>query len=216
MTDEYNMKKTTQNRREREKEARREVILEAAERIFSDKGFHGATLDAIAAEAELAKGTLYNYYKDKQDLFLSLMRRGHELFQCVLKSAIDDCDSLKDFVFRLMTITFEGMIRHKYMFRVVFDAGSQLPTALREELIKDLHRWYWETPGYIAEAMLKFPEGRKLPPEDRLNASRLLLVSARILFLDRFLGDDPDRPLDKDLESFIRMISRALISETKA
>ena len=210
------MKKSTQNRRQREKEARREAILEAAERIFSDKGFHGATLDAIAAEAELAKGTLYNYYKDKQDLFLSLIRRGHDLFNQALECTIEDCDTLRDFIVRLVTATFEGMIQHKYMFRVIFDGGSQLSPVMREELVRDLHRWYWETPGFVAKAMLKYPEGKKLPLDDRLNASRLLLVSARILFIDRVLGDNPEKPLVKDLDSLVRMISRALISETKA
>ena len=210
------MNKSTQSRKRREREARREAILEAAEKVFSDKGFHGATLDTIAHEAELAKGTLYNYYEDKQNLFLSLVRRGHDLFDQVLKDTIAESDNLRDFIVRLVTVTFTGMIEHKYMFRVIFDGGSQLPSVLHEELVKDLHRWYWDTPRLISRAMLKYPEGKKLPLDDRLNASRLLLVSARILFMDRLLGNDTERPLGKDLDSLVRMISRALISETKA
>ena len=63
------MEKPTAKRKEREKEARKHAILEAAARVFSRKNFGEATLDEIAIDAELSKGTLYNYFKDKQDLF---------------------------------------------------------------------------------------------------------------------------------------------------
>ena len=61
------------SRREREKIEKRQNILEASKRIFALKGFEKATLDEIAMEAEYGKGTIYNYFKNKEDLFISLM-----------------------------------------------------------------------------------------------------------------------------------------------
>ncbi|RKY64298.1 MAG: TetR/AcrR family transcriptional regulator, partial [Candidatus Latescibacterota bacterium] len=46
-------------RREREREAHRREILEAAGRVFARKGFAGATMDEIAQEAEFSKAALY-------------------------------------------------------------------------------------------------------------------------------------------------------------
>ena len=46
-------------RKEREKEARKNLILDAAERVFQAKSIQNATMDDIAHEAELAKGTIY-------------------------------------------------------------------------------------------------------------------------------------------------------------
>ncbi|MBW2103550.1 MAG: TetR/AcrR family transcriptional regulator [Deltaproteobacteria bacterium] len=60
-------------RREREKELRILRILEAAKRVFFSRGYLRATMDLIAAEAELSKPTLYQYFKNKDDLYLSLM-----------------------------------------------------------------------------------------------------------------------------------------------
>ncbi|RKY57461.1 MAG: TetR/AcrR family transcriptional regulator, partial [Candidatus Latescibacterota bacterium] len=60
-------------RREREREAHRREILEAAGRVFARKGFAGATMDEIAQEAEFSKAALYLYFKNKEDLFLSLI-----------------------------------------------------------------------------------------------------------------------------------------------
>lgn len=63
-------------RKEREKEQRKEEILDAAQRIFFEKGLLAATMDEIAEAAELSKGTLYLYYSSKEDIYLAVMMRG--------------------------------------------------------------------------------------------------------------------------------------------
>jgi TetR/AcrR family transcriptional regulator len=77
-------------RKEREKEQRREDILDAAQRVFFEKGLATATMDEIAETAELSKGTLYLYYKSKEDLYLTVTMRGmqllYDLFNDVAKS----------------------------------------------------------------------------------------------------------------------------------
>ena len=64
-----------QERKEREKERRRQQIMVAAKRVFSDKGFSKATMEDIAQEAELSPGTLYLYFKNKEELYASLSLR---------------------------------------------------------------------------------------------------------------------------------------------
>ena len=67
-------------RKEREKERRRQQIMVAAKRVFSIKGFGRATMEDIANEAELSPGTLYLYFKSKDDLCASLSLRVLEYF----------------------------------------------------------------------------------------------------------------------------------------
>ncbi len=62
-------------RKEREKERRRQQIIVAAKRVFSEKGFNKATMEDIATEAELSPGTLYLYFKNKEELYASLSLR---------------------------------------------------------------------------------------------------------------------------------------------
>ncbi|UCH78953.1 MAG: TetR/AcrR family transcriptional regulator [Candidatus Coatesbacteria bacterium] len=66
------------SRRERERQLRRQEILEAARAVFSARGYEGATLDEVAREAEFAKGTLYSYFDSKADLFAALVEREFE------------------------------------------------------------------------------------------------------------------------------------------
>lgn len=68
-----------QERKEREKEQRREDILEAGKKIFFEKGLSAATMDEIAEAVELSKGTLYLYYGSKEDLYLAVIMRGLQL-----------------------------------------------------------------------------------------------------------------------------------------
>ncbi len=59
-------------RKQREKERRRQEILAAARHVFSKKGFNSATMEEIASKAELSPGTLYLYFKNKEELHTSL------------------------------------------------------------------------------------------------------------------------------------------------
>jgi len=63
-----------QRRREKDKVSRAH-ILDAAERVFGEKGFHGATLKEVADEAEFSVGALYAFFAGKDDLFAQVLER---------------------------------------------------------------------------------------------------------------------------------------------
>ncbi len=63
------MGENSYNHQRDRKEQRKRDILKAALEEFSEKGYDKAVLDNVASKAGVAKGTLYLYYKDKQDLF---------------------------------------------------------------------------------------------------------------------------------------------------
>jgi AcrR family transcriptional regulator len=56
-------------------ERNRELVLDAARRVFLERGYAGATLDAIALEAGFSKGVVYSQFAGKPDLFLALLER---------------------------------------------------------------------------------------------------------------------------------------------
>lgn len=74
-------------RKEREKQQRKEEIVQAAEDVFFSRGFEHSTMDDIAERAELSKGTLYLYFKSKEDLHMAVARRGIELLREVTLKA---------------------------------------------------------------------------------------------------------------------------------
>jgi AcrR family transcriptional regulator len=58
--------------------ARRNQILDAATKVFAKKGFHRATIREVAKAADIADGTIYNYFKNKTALLLGILDRLNE------------------------------------------------------------------------------------------------------------------------------------------
>jgi AcrR family transcriptional regulator len=85
-----NKKMGIQERKERERERRRQQIIVAAKRVFSDKGFNKATMEDIASEAELSPGTLYLYFKNKEELYASLSLRILQYFNIRVQHVNDE------------------------------------------------------------------------------------------------------------------------------
>ena len=75
-------------RRWREKEQRRNTIMDAAERVFFAKGADNATMDEVAETAELSKGLLYHYFKNKHDLCHAIVHRGLRVLRQFFERAI--------------------------------------------------------------------------------------------------------------------------------
>ena len=63
----------SESRRERKKRATRQRIVAAATRLFAEQGFDAPTVDLISAEADVAKGTIYNYFDTKEALLFELL-----------------------------------------------------------------------------------------------------------------------------------------------
>ena len=80
-------------RKEREKQQRREEIIKAAEKVFFAMGLDRATMDDVASEAELSKGTLYLYFKNKERLHVEVARRAIILLNTFTSKAAEMADN---------------------------------------------------------------------------------------------------------------------------
>lgn len=79
-----------------EKTNKRELILSAAQAIFIRKGYHNTTSEEIAKEAGVGKGTIYQYFESKADIFMEMHRRYVENYidsidaQIILEDTFED------------------------------------------------------------------------------------------------------------------------------
>ncbi len=123
------------SRKERERLAHRREILEAAERVFARNGYRGSTVEQIAQEAEFAVGTLYNFFKSKEELYeevlASLVEQALALFR---ERVLGEADPVRA-VEALVELRLAMLDEHKGFARVVFqtpmaehgDASLALP-----------------------------------------------------------------------------------------
>ncbi|MCD1295295.1 TetR/AcrR family transcriptional regulator [Methanocella sp. CWC-04] len=79
------------DRKEREKEQRRNAIIDAAEKMFFSRGYDNVSMDDIARAVELNKATLYLYFKNKEALFFAVVLRGARILNSLVKENIKTC-----------------------------------------------------------------------------------------------------------------------------
>jgi TetR/AcrR family transcriptional regulator len=80
------------SRREREKLEHRRQMLAVALDLFAARGYHNVSMHEIAEKAEFAIGTLYKFFKNKEDLYGSLMLEASGKFHDVLLAALGEGD----------------------------------------------------------------------------------------------------------------------------
>jgi AcrR family transcriptional regulator len=141
---------TITDRRERDKQQRRDSIVDAAERFFFSKGFPTTTIDEIAEAAELSKGTIYLYFKNKEELYVAIVQRGMHFLTDLFREAIAKSPTGKEKVRAIGQALLTFYERHPHHFKALFyqhdnpscpvpdvDRGGPLIKALihdREEL----------------------------------------------------------------------------------
>ena len=88
-------------RKQRDRLRHKQEILNAALKLFAEKGFHEVSMHEIATEAEFAIGTLYNFFDSKEALFEELADRSAEMIvgelEAVLEAPGDEVERLRAF-----------------------------------------------------------------------------------------------------------------------
>ncbi len=97
--------KPARTRRERQNASRIEQILDAATQLFAEKGFHRTTTRDIADLADVAEGTLYNYFDNKDDMLFGIMERltRSMTFDAMHIEALPTADTRQHFVALMQT-----------------------------------------------------------------------------------------------------------------
>lgn len=110
---------------------KREQIMEAARRLFYEKGFYRTTMDDIARAAGVAKGTVYLYFKSKVELLLSIIESEHikilDFVQELVRSPLNPKEKISRFIDMIWDILYTA--RHMITIsefsqkRIIFEEG---------------------------------------------------------------------------------------------
>ena len=84
--------------KQKEKEQRRKIIINSAEKLFFDKGYDNTSMKDIANEVGVDRTTLYLYFKNKEDMYLAIVLRGMRIRDKLYKESVkSDKDGLEKF-----------------------------------------------------------------------------------------------------------------------
>ncbi len=107
-------------RREREKLRQRREILAAALELFTEQGFHNTPMHQIAEKAEFAVGTLYKFFRDKEDLYRSLVMEQALEFHALLTEVLESPGEEVEKVCQYIRVKAEIFSRRKQMIKLYF------------------------------------------------------------------------------------------------
>lgn len=159
--------------RKKLREVRATMILDVAESILAEKGYHETSMDEIAARAGVAKGTLYQHFPRKEDLVTALFERGLILFvQKVQAAASSDLPARARLEQILRYVYQEQRGRHAQLLQLLSQQG-EIRSSLKEQEGR-LH-------GYLEQATssirVMLEEGKARGEFDATLSTELMLLT---------------------------------------
>jgi len=112
---------------------RREALLRAAVRVFGESGFDSATMERIAREADVAKGTTYLYYRSKQSIYDAALGSGLSELDAQTQAAMEAAPSIRDAITAFITKRAEYFAEHRDFFRMYVSAIARYITAAKSK-----------------------------------------------------------------------------------
>jgi AcrR family transcriptional regulator len=121
-------------RKEREKQARRQQIIDAARSLLFEKGLQATSINQIAKRAELAVGTIYFYYASKEELFAELQEEGLQLLMDNIQQASSTVKDPKERLRIMAMAYYDFSCEHKDYFDIINYFLSSPNILLSQEL----------------------------------------------------------------------------------
>lgn len=143
-------------------EAKLQAILQAAQTVFAEHGYHGTSIKEIARKAGLATGTIYLYLRNKEALFTALV---DEIYEMVLSKIAENRKEARDVQGKLrasMEAAVETLGKNRALAKVILLQTASSNQAVSEQLADLLDRLAELVEADIKEAI----ETNQIPPLD--------------------------------------------------
>ncbi|HVO67667.1 MAG TPA: TetR/AcrR family transcriptional regulator [Syntrophales bacterium] len=110
-----------EERRKREKEARRRAILKAARKLFFEKGFQFITVENIAKKAELSKGAVYLHFNSKEEICAEILMNDIDKFNGTLSIIFEEDRSAAEMLRHFVEVYINFFLNDRELFRILMN-----------------------------------------------------------------------------------------------
>jgi AcrR family transcriptional regulator len=186
--------------------SKRRQILDAAYTVFSRKGFHRTTIDEIIALADTGKGTVYNYFVNKEQLFYTLTQEISQPFEADLEQAVNaDTEPLYK-LRRLVALILAFYAKHGDLWRVLMhemrgfgnDGDSQISAEMRDTY----HNFFNRTIGSMEQAVAEGIAAGAIRPCDAIVAAHGMFSVIAMMAFQKYVGEDTNAAAERVTDTF--------------
>ena len=156
-------------RKQREYEARRQEILAAAECLFSKNGFFKTSMAEIATAAQFAMGTVYRFFKSKEEIYISIVEAKVEELAELLDKAIAKEKSSSDKLNAFIQVKLAYADRNRDFFRIYVSEWSGFEWTIKSAFGERVWKLYMAQVDLVADLLrqgIRRKEFRKIDPKD--------------------------------------------------
>jgi TetR/AcrR family transcriptional regulator len=201
-------------RRERQKLAQRQEMLAAALELFSKKGYRNVSMHEIAEKAEFAIGTLYKFFKNKEDLYKALILEKFYKFHEALTKAIegpdDEIQKLRNYVRAKGEVFCANVSMIRLYFAETHGARYNVMAGFDSEIRKRRGE-FMQTLASIFESAMQSKRFRRIADPYHL-AVALDSITNAFLFL---WLDEPERhPYPEDPDVVLDILFKGLLAQS--
>lgn len=186
---------------------KRQQILDAAYVVFSRKGFHRATVDEIIALADTGKGTVYNYFVNKEQLFYTLIKERSQPFHERLDTILASEQAALDKIYAVTREFLHFYAANADLWRVLMHemrAFGEVGYSAFDESQQEKYRKSFESTLHVLERIIADGVQAKVLQECNPKQAAYGLFSAIIaIVFQRLVGDDPDKTAEKIAHTFL-------------
>lgn len=194
-----------------QREKNRKKILEAATKVFAEKGFHQAKMDEIAKYAKVAKGTLYYNYSSKSKLFVSTVTEGmDEIMENINRELNSDLPFIEHFRL-LLSCTIRLYLKHSEVTRIYVNELSSGIDAEALDEIKNVRKRFIE---FVTDVILTGQEKGYLKPLNH-HLSALSLVGIVDALCNSPLKRKDTGNIDEIVDTMFSILSTGLLQPGK-
>ncbi len=198
-------------RREREKLTQRKEMLLAALGLFSEKGFHNVSMHEIAKKAEFAIGTLYKFFKNKEDLYRALMLEQADRFESVLTKALEEPDDEIEKLRNYVRTKGEFFRANVSMIRLYFTETRGVGFNAMEGLDSEIHQRHFRFMQTLASV---FERGMKRKRFNKIADPYYLAMALESLtnaFLFLWLEAPERHPYPDEADTILDILLKGLV-----
>jgi TetR/AcrR family transcriptional regulator len=200
------------SRREKEKLRQRQEMLAAALKLFSERGYHSVSMHEIAEEAEFAIGTLYKFFKNKEELYkilvLELTDRFHETLTRALQEPGDEVERLRNYVKAKGELFRANMSMIRLYFAETRGASFNVMTGLAPQIREQYSQFLQTTLASVFETGMKRNRFRKIADPHYLAVALDSLTNA---FLFLWLEAPERHPYPEEPDNILKILFKGLL-----
>ncbi|MHB8126744.1 MAG: TetR/AcrR family transcriptional regulator [Desulfitobacteriaceae bacterium] len=196
-----------------------ETLLNAAFEVFRANGFTNASMKDIAAEAGLGKGTIYEYFQNKEDLFIQVVEVKTSHFFNEINRRISDKITLREILNEIIKFTQETMEEAEFFFKfMMFGEFFEMSSEVKQKLFDIILSNREEFVNVLRELFEKGSADGILREFDWEFAANLIpeMISSYCNYKVHIMGDCwLQQQKDLDREKIVDFILNGLGAKTK-